>query len=179
MRKSYIYLWLIMIIILAGCSEKDVYDVMRESRQEEYKRIQRMSTEEREAEELAKKEDQEKEKSEQKAEQIQRDEKESWEENNTDKIYYQINRYSEDGKFIVEGKYTLTPISKSDLKIHKFENRGFNSDLDNDNILVVDRNFFEYTPSGKFDIYVVLWEKGSRQKAVSVDLAYRNVSRGW
>ncbi|WP_203557001.1 hypothetical protein [Bacillus sp. B15-48] len=65
------------------------------------------------------------------------------------------------------------------MGMHNLENRGFDKDLDH-KMIVVDSSFFSGSPpSGKFDIYYVVWKKGERDEAVRVGLGYYSVSRGW
>ncbi|WP_144562393.1 hypothetical protein [Neobacillus bataviensis] len=107
------------------------------------------------------------------------DKKNEWTQDNTDQIYYTVGRYSENGKYVVMGKYTLTPAEPNKLEEFDLKNRGFNKDLDN-KILIVDSSFFGGNgPRSQFDIYSILWKSGSRDKAISVDIAHRDTSRGW
>jgi hypothetical protein len=101
------------------------------------------------------------------------------EEEEFDLIYYSVRRYSEDGKFVVPGKFILTPATPNKLSTHDLENRGYNADLDADGF-VVDTSFFGgVPPTGKFDIYSVSWERGKRDKPLKVELAHHNISLGW
>lgn len=103
-----------------------------------------------------------------------------WELENTDLIHYRVNRYSADGKFVVDGKYNLFPETGHKLEYHHLENRGWDEELDSEVLYALDASFFDgYPPTGKFDIYCVVWEKGSRDKPISVGVAYYSVSRGW
>lgn len=169
MRTSLIIgVTIALLAVLTGCGEKDVYDMMREN---EMNKTAAEIEAELKAEEVAEQE--------REAEQKEKEEQIQWELENTDQIHYSINRYSENGKTIVGGKYTLIPVSSSKLETHKLKNRGYDRELD-DQFLVVDRSFFgKSTPSGKFDIYYVVWEKGNRENAVRVGLGYRSISRGW
>lgn len=182
MKTLFSILYLIsFIVFLVGCGEKDVYDLMEEDRQREFERRQSLTQEERDAEDLAIQQEKEQKKREYEEEQKQREEQEKWDLENTDLIYYDVSRYSANGKFIVEGKFYLTPTSTYKLEQHNFENRGYNNQFAEDvKGFVADASFFNgFPPDGKFDIYYVKWKKGSRDEAISVGRAYRNISRGW
>lgn len=143
-----------LFTVLTGCSKNNQ---------------QNISQEEREVEELAKKKEEEEEQK----------RKAEWELANTDQICYRVGRYSKDGKTVESGKYTLSPASGSKLKMHGLENKGFNSELDS-KFLVVESSFFQgFPPGSQFDIYCVVWKKGSRTEAVRVDIGHSDISRGW
>ncbi|OXL97082.1 hypothetical protein [Bacillus sp. KbaB1] len=149
--------------VLAGCSEEN---------------FSHISQEERKAEELEKKKEEE-EAQKRKEEWEQMEKQKEWEKENTDEICYRVGRYSKDGKFVESGMYTLSPASAQKLNMHGLANRGFNPELDS-KFLVVDSNFFQgFPPSSKFDIYCVVWKKGSRSEAVRVDIGHSDISRGW
>ncbi|MDM5192330.1 hypothetical protein QUG02_04970 [Bacillus hominis] len=152
-----------LFTVLTGCSDDSSY---------------RLSQEEREAEELEKKKEEE-EAQKRKAEWEQMEKQKEWEKENTDEICYRVGRYSKNGKTVDSGMYTLSPESGSKLKMHDLENRGFNKELDS-KFLVVESSFFQgFPPSSKFDIYCVVWKKGSRSEAIRVDIGHHDISRGW
>jgi len=170
---------LLLTVILVGCGEPDVYDMMEKSNREEIERRLSMTQEERDAEDVAEQKAKEEEERQLAEKWKKEEEQKQWELDNTDEIYYRVSRYSPDKKYIEEGKYVLVPLSNSELEQHKFHNRGFSETLDNKAILV-EFNFFDGgAPDSKFDIYRVIWKKGSRSEALRAEIAHRDLSRGW
>lgn len=172
-------LLLTVTVILVGCGEPDVYDMMEKSNREEIERRLGMTQEERDAEDQAEQEAKEEEERQLAEKWKKEEEQKQWELDNTDEIYYKVSRYSPDKKFIEEGKFVLVPISKTTLEQHKFHNRGYSETLDNKAILVEFNFFDEGAPDSKFDIYRVIWKKGNRSEALRAGIAYRSISRGW
>lgn len=149
--------------VLTGCNNDSSYTPSQEEREAEEREKQKEEEEAQKRKEEIDKMVQQKE----------------WEKENTDEICYRVGRYSKDGKFVESGMYTLSPESSSKLNMHGLANRGFNKELDN-KFVVVDTSFFQgFPPGSKFDIYCVVWKKGSRSEAVRVDIGYRDISRGW
>lgn len=153
-------------LVLTGCYDPDLNEKfeakMLAAHQEEEKAEQERI---KEQEEVAKKWD-------------EIEKRKQWEIENTDKIHYRISRYSEDGIFVDEDKFNIYPQSDDYLKTLDLHNRGWNDDLDKDFHMVVDSSFFGIYPSGPFNKYYILWEKGSRDNIVRVEAAHINVS-GW
>lgn len=163
-------------LFLVGCGELDVYDMLEIMEEEEKERIKNMTPEERKAEEDKAAQL----KAEEEAEFLAELEQEEWESKHADLIYYRISRYSSDGKFVDNDRYSLTPISETKLQMQNFKNRGFNNDLDSKS-LVVNSAFLGGEPRGKFDIYAVVWTHGGRalEDMIRVEVAYQDISRGW
>lgn len=149
--------------VLTGCNNDNSYTPSQEELKAEEQKKQK------EEEEAQKR----------KEEWEQMEKQKAWEKENTDEICYRVGRYSKNGKTVDAGMYTLSPESGSKLNMHGLANRGFNKELDN-KFLVVDTSFFQgFPPGSRFDIYCVVWKKGSRSEAVRVDIGHHDISRGW
>lgn len=167
----------VLSLFLVGCGEPDIWDLVEQAEKEEAKRLKNMTEEERKAEEEAEAQR----KAEKEAERESRLAQLEWEEEHTDKIHYRISRYSADGVWVVEDKYLLSPMPDTDEKLerHSFSNRGYDPELDKS--IIVNSAFLGGVPSGKFDLYEIIWKKDGRaqEDVIRVEVAHEDFSRGW